>query len=82
MKGLLRDLEERKQELDVLEERLEEDIENEVLEAKCDEAYARYYGIAQEVAKKIVEITRGGVSFQVARQMVYEKPEELKRIFA
>ncbi len=81
MKGFLRDLEESKQELDILEARLEEDIENTDLEAECDKAYERYFCIAQEIAKKIVDITGGLVSFPVARQMVYEKPEELKRIF-
>lgn len=82
MKKILKDLESSKQELDSLEAQLEKDDENEALEARCDEAYARYYEIAQEVARKIVAVTSGRIEFQMARQMVYQKPEELKRIFA
>lgn len=86
MKRLLMELEESKKELDILEEQfdeyMEKGVENEILENRCDKAYERYYNIAQEVAQKIVDITKGAVVFEIARRMVYQKPEELKKLFA
>lgn len=80
MKELLNELKVVSEEMNILEKEFETDFENKELELKCDKAYEKYYGIAQKIAHKIVVITDGSIPFPIARQMVYQKPEELQRI--
>lgn len=80
MRSLLDELKTAREEMEALEEKFEVDCENIELESRCDKAYERYYGIAQEVARKIVVFTSGKITFQTARQIVYQKPDELQRI--
>lgn len=81
MSEILSELRNAREEMNFFEEKLEADYENAELEAKCDKAYERYYGIAQEVARKIVLLAGGNITFQTAIQMVHQKSNELQKIF-
>lgn len=63
-----------------LEELYAEHPENEILEKRFDKAYKKEWEIAELIADKIVEISKGQITKNIAKKMLYSQFTKLKAL--
>ena len=63
-----------------LDSLIEENPEDEVIEAEWDEAYKKEYDVKMLLASHIVEMTSGKIDFKTANMMILSKREQLKTL--
>ncbi len=56
--------------------------ENEALEARADQAYAKVVGQLDVLARKIADFTKGRLDYTDARQLVIYNRDKMRSLFA
>lgn len=82
MKSLFEKYEAAKKESDAIESAFENDLFNEELEARFDEAYKKEFAAFTELADAIVKLTNGKVDAKTARAMIQTRFEDVKALLA
>ena len=80
LKELFNQLESAEAETIRLDSLVEENPENEAIEAEWDEAYKKEYDIKMLLASHIVEMTSGKIDLKTANMMILSKREQLKTL--
>ena len=80
LKALFKQLESAEAETNRLDALIEENPENEVIEAEWDEAYKKEYDIKMSLASHIVNMTSGKIDLKTANLMIHSKREQLKTL--
>ena len=78
LKALFNQLESAEAETLRLDSLVEENPENESIEAEWDEAYKKEYNVKMSLASHIVKITSGKIDLKTANMMIMSKREQLK----
>lgn len=80
LKTLFNQLESAEAETLRLDSLVEENPENEAIEAEWDKAYKKEYDVKMLLASHIVEMTNGKIDFKTANMMILSKREQLKTL--
>ena len=80
LKALFNQLEVAEAETLRLDSLIEENPENEAIEAEWDEAYKKEYDVKMSLASHIVEMTSGKIDMKTANMMILSKREQLKTL--
>lgn len=80
LKTLFNQLESAEAETLRLDSLIEENPENEAIEAEWDEAYKKEYDIKMLLVSHIVEMTSGKIDLKTANMMILSKREQLKTL--
>ena len=80
LKELFNQLESAEAETLRLDSLVEEQPENEALEAEWDSAYKKEYDIKMLLANHIVEMTSGKIDLKTANMMILSRREQLKTL--
>ena len=80
LKALFNQLESAEAETLRLDSLIEENPEDEAIEAEWDEAYKKEYDIKMLLASHIVEMTSGKIDLKTANMMILSKREQLKTL--
>lgn len=80
LKELFNQLESAEEETLLLDSLIEENPENEAIEAEWDTAYKKEYDIKMSLANHIVEMTSGKIDLKTANMMILSKREQLKTL--
>lgn len=79
-KALFNQLESAEAETLRLDSLVEENPENEAIEAEWDEAYKKEYNVKMLLVNHIVEMTSGKIDLKTANIMILSKREQLKTL--
>ena len=80
LKELFNQLESAEAETLRLDSLIEENPENEAIEAEWDEAYKKEYDIKMSLVSHIVEMTSGKIDLKTAHTMIMSRREQLKTL--
>ena len=80
LKALFNQLESAEAETFRLDSLIEENPENEAIEAEWDTTYKKEYNIKMSLASHIVEMTSGKIDLKTANMMILSKREQLKTL--
>ncbi|MBR5354654.1 MAG: hypothetical protein IK122_00820 [Alphaproteobacteria bacterium] len=82
MKKAIENYEAATKEMDAIDAEFENDLFNEELETKWNEAYKKQFAAFIELANMIVKVTNNQIDMQTAREMINTRFEDIKKLVA